>query len=202
MKRVFLSCGFAAIALSLGSCEEEPSQPAEVWGTLAPNILSSPLAVNGTLGPDGERYYGSCSLKDNAFSFALGTNKPTNSAPPGTFYMTVSGVAGPPTEGVYKDGAPKKDSSLHKKFTGASFRLGATQSWTVSASSLPSDDLCYVALFAKAAETEFLPQEYGSKPFDYFLKINCTSLEVPDNSGQAGNLQQFYVTLYFSGCDD
>ncbi|MCU0660898.1 MAG: hypothetical protein MUC50_01060 [Myxococcota bacterium] len=202
MKRVIVSTILAAVALAVCSCEEKPSEPAQVWGSVAPSILSSSFQVNGSLGEGGQRYYGYCRLEDGVFSFGLGNHKPTANAPATMFYSTVSGVSGPPTEGVFKDGAPKVNEDLHKKFKSASFKVGTAQSWNVNSNNMSSDEYCHVSLFASALDTELLPEEYGSEPFDYYLRIECSGLDIPDNAGHGANLTSFYTNLYFSGCQD
>jgi hypothetical protein len=203
MKKFFFCAALIALASIVLSCEQKPSEAARVWGYVAPNILPSKFEASGSLGGENDRYYGYCRFKNDIFSFGLGSHKPANNAPATAFYMSVFGISGPPAEGVFKDGVPKTSSNLRKRFQSAKFHVGATQSWTVEGADLPDDfDLCHVDLFAQALGTERLPQEYGSGSFDYYLGISCTSLEVPDNAGQSNDLTSFYVSLYFSGCDD
>ena len=76
-------------------------------------------------------------------------------------------------------------------------RIKNVHDWSIDGNDVPPET-CYVELFARAQLGELTPDEYLSKPFDYFVKLSCTGLETESDKG--GILEMFYIKLWFDNC--
>ena len=209
MKRSFWTVAALAAAVTTISCKED-SKASVVWGSVSAlgtediHGNKGPVTVNGyTLGKSGEDLVGFCQYKDGEFSFAFGSDSPTNFTLSTDYYFTISGIEGPPSDAPYDaDGNPRTDE-------GRSFANGeiytSAGAWHIDEEyKIPGE--CLVGGFAKGTEGNLTPLEFGKKPFDYMVNIDCdqgltgvpSELEPTEPAAELGG---FKMTVWFKGCE-
>jgi hypothetical protein len=181
-------------ALFAASCEE-PAPPSKVYGTVDCNACSQEFTVNGELSEGDSKYYGYCKVDgDKNLKFVVGTNDKTHATASSDFYFQLTGVEGPPTEGVYasitpllpKDGPDTDfDSGFIKNVNEFAFSQGDAS----------DQELCVVELYAVPVEGEVNPNQAS---FDYYMRLNCRTLDIPSTSG--ATLNWVRAELWFDNC--
>jgi hypothetical protein len=153
------------------------------------------FTVKGDLAESGDGYWGSCSLDgDDNLTFVVGTKEKSSANSANDFYVLVTGIKGPPGEGVFSGKTVINDPSRYTTF--ASAQLKNVNDWAFTPEDATDPDMCIVNLFATPKEGELTPSK---ATFDYFVKISCATLSgVFDGSIE---LTTFNADFYFSGCD-
>jgi hypothetical protein len=189
----------AAAAFTVLSCES-PSNPAYVEGYMycGPQCAgdSGRFTAKGDMAEGGSAFWGSCSLSDdNKFTLVVGTNEKSAATSASDFYVLVSGIAGPPSEGVFTGKVVTDDSNLYTTFDSA--QVKNVNEWAFSPDDATDPNLCIVKLFATPKEGELTPSK---ATFDYFVWVRCDTLEgVLSVNGI--ELQSFEAQFYLAGCD-
>ncbi|MDD5306733.1 MAG: hypothetical protein PHU25_05365 [Deltaproteobacteria bacterium] len=198
MKTHILMAILAAAAFSVLSCDE-PSKPAYVEGSMScgPQCAGSGkfIVKGGDMAEGGSKYWGSCSLSDNKFTFVVGTKEKGAATSATDFYVLVSGIAGPPGEGVFEGKVVINDKSRYTTFESA--QVKNVNEWSFTPDDASDPNLCVVRLFATPAEGELTPSK---ATFDYFVWVRCDTLEgvLYHNTVE---LTYFEAQFYFAGCD-
>jgi len=160
------------------------------------DVMFSPA---GSLAKTDSLYYGYCAYSDSndLFEFEVGNAELTDIDSATDTYVKFTGIVGPPVDGVYSDPVakiPKDDEALHTLFGTAIIANGGNE----FDFSQPEDaSSCYVELFAEAAEGELT--SVGENGFEYYVALNCTSLDGV-TSGET-QLTSFNGYFFFDGCE-
>ena len=184
-----------ALAFAAVSCET-PSKPTNVVGTIRCSSCSDTFSVNGDLSEGSAKYFGYCEVDaEENLTVVVGTDDRSHATSASDFYLSVTGVVGPPTEGVFDgSGDPKLDESLFTTFQ--SGRIKNVNEYAFSPDDASDPDLCNVNLYAVPLEGELDPNR---EEFDYYLFLDCHSLDVPPISGPS-NLTWVEAELYLGNC--
>ncbi len=190
--------GFAIMAFMLASCDEE-EDPAIVWGSFSCNSSGCPGSFtmkNKTLAESGGQRYGYCRYNGNKFEFLVADNPPNKLG--SGFYFKIAGIQGPPTAGVYAQGKNfRDDPKFPRSFQEARIKAGGHE-WEIDGSDIP-DDGCYVELFGEAKGNETTTKEYGNNPFQYYISVRCTGLDITDKVGD-NPMSGFDATVFLDNC--
>lgn len=209
-KILFLALIYGLFVGLFASCEESKSA-AFVYGKVEVRPGGN-ADFHGSLDETGKAdVYGSCEKKGDSFNFTVGhgSSRDIEGAVPPTgiyLYLSISGVAGNPTEGVYDlsnasdlDPEPKEDEDLHTTFETAVIKTTdgvITNQWNVNA----EDAECMVDLFAVPVEGELIFEDDLNKTFDYYVSLECYAIPgSDDDSGE--DLNTFRAEMFFENCD-
>ncbi len=193
-----------ALLVNVVGCSEDAPEfgeytPAMVWGSFYCDACTDEFHPEGMLGEGDEEYFGFCRITDSGLNFVVAEGDPNGEVSTTNLYFEVTGIAGPPTVGVYEEGESIwDDPSLYTTFS--SMRIMNFNVWIVNPSDLPYPDDCYVRLFAEPAEGELTPEEFGSNPFEYFVYVVCTGLD--EEATQGGTLHSTSMKIWFDSCEE
>ena len=187
------------------SCEESKSA-AFVYG----KVEVSPggkAEFQGSLAETGKAdVYGYCEKKGDNFNFTVGHTSArdldqvilTTGVP---VYLSVSGIVGPPSDGVYDlsdaedlEPDPKDDEELETVFGSAVIKTDLDE-WSVDA----QEATCVVDLFATPKDGELIFEDELNKTFDFYVALHC--LAIPGTGINGETLNTFSVELFFENCD-
>jgi hypothetical protein len=182
------------LSLAALSCEE-PATPSGVYGTVECSTCSQTFTVNGDLSEGDSKYYGYCEVDgDKNLKFVVGTDDKSHATASSDFYFQLTGVEGPPTEGVYASTTPL----LTKDGPSTDFDQGFIKNvneFAFSQGDAGDQDLCMVELYAVPIEGEVDPNQAS---FDYYMRLNCRTLGIPSTSG--ATLNWVRAELWFDNC--
>ncbi|MBN2714558.1 MAG: hypothetical protein JXX14_01810 [Deltaproteobacteria bacterium] len=197
---------FLALVVGLFASCEESKGAAFVYGTIeiSPGgraTFEGSLAESST-----SKHYGYCEMDGDKFNFTVGH---TNSKDLNQVflkegiaaYVSIAGVEGPPSEGVFdltdpndRTPDPKNDEKLETKFDSAVVKT-VDDEWNLQA----SEAVCAVELFATPLEGEVIWENDLNKTFDYYVRLDCYS--IPETGLNGSELNSFNIELYFENCN-
>jgi hypothetical protein len=196
MRKAIIGAFIVLVALGALSCDEAKKMYVE--GSVQLGTGTDVTFAGGTLAKGGGDYYGYCSYSGEEFDFQVGTSAMSGVNSTNEVYIEVTGVQGPPIDGVYDDPAaaelePKDDQEI-------AFGYLTTKSGGNIFSFRQSDvdtSNCFFSMFAEAAQGELTIN--GRKKFDYYVHVNCTGLT--DVLSGDTSLNSLDAEFYFKNCD-
>jgi len=153
----------------------------------------------GSMAESGADYYGKCSYSDlsDKFEFKVGTSAMADVTTADEIYIRITGIQGPPIEGVYED--PTAEVLVPK--SGANIAFSSAQvknGYNIFSFSQPEGtDNCYVEMFAAPISGELTL--VGKKSFSYYVSINCNDIEGVESGYAPLNSVNGY--FFFDGCE-
>ena len=154
------------------------------------------LVFEGTLYESGADYYGYCQYSDGEFRFEVGHDDEANVSGANEAYLYVSGIPGPPVQGVFDElGQVKDDEALFTDF--GHITLKNVNTYNIGSNQL--DDSCAVELFAEPADGELTP--FFGKSFDYYVHINCQGLDDVTDPDSSVSINSIRLEFYLDGCN-
>lgn len=194
MRKAIWGALAALVVLVAIACDEPKKTYVE--GEFEMSTNTSTFTFEGSLGKGGADYYGYCSYSDDKFLFEVGTGSIGSVDTTGEMYVKITGVQGPPIEGVYEDPADyesmKDDQEI--AFGYVTVKSGAN---TFGFPQPDDADSCYFEMFAEPVSGELTP--IRKKKFDYYVSINCNGLDdVTDGDTPLNSVNGYF---FFKGCD-
>jgi hypothetical protein len=188
------------IALSAGallSCEEE-KLPSYVEGWIRCSACTQQFTISGDLDSSKAKYYGYCDkTKSDEFNFVVGSSDLAHVESATDFYISFSGIAGPPTEGAYAD--PVTEEPKYEPTSFSTAVVKNVNQWGFTQADATTPEQCAVSLFAKPVKGELTPMR---ETFQFFVKIECLGLnDVLDTNNKGFYLTSVEAELWFDDCD-
>jgi hypothetical protein len=202
MRNVLATILVGITVVCLAGCEEEV-KPSKVYGEISfsgSQCGGDFPSINGTLAEGGAKYFGYCNKSGDTFDFVVGTEDKSKAVNASDFYLRVTGIAGPPTEGVFgaTPGQPKDDDALYTTFEAVLFKNVNDFTFELADDNdFDTPGLCDITLFAKPIEGELNPNK---ESFDFYVSMECGGIAAPSNTDDTIILRSMQFQFFFSRC--
>ena len=197
---------FLVLIVGLFAGCEEDKKDAFVYGTVEVSPGGT-VEFEGTISEVSKtKYYGSCEMKDNKFSFSVGhtdlpgiDNLKLGDTLP--LFIFVGDIQGPPVEGVF-DLSDETDSNpppldVEADYTSLGRVIVKTDKdqWEFA-----SDEAnCTIERFATPIDGELIFDNELNKTFDYYVRLECFAIQ--PLGAEDETLNSVIAELYFENCD-
>ena len=201
MRKAFLTI-LVVIASIVGlGCEEEV-KPSKVVGEIhfsGQQCGGEFENIDGTLAEGGASYYGYCDKQGDNFEFVVATKNRAKAVNATDFYLLVSGIVGPPVEGVNApNGQPKDEPGNYTTFESILLKNVNEYKFELDdPNDFSTEDLCDITLFAKPAEGEL---NANKEKFNFYVALDCGGLEAETATDDSIVLRYMEFEFYFSDC--
>jgi len=198
MRKSIIGAFVVLVAFGALSCDE--AKKMYVKGEVDIGTSTETFDFEGSLGKGGADNYGTCSYSDNKFSFEIGTSSLSSVSSSTELYLKVTGIQGPPIQGVYEDPAattlePKDDQEI--AFGSVKVKNGANTFSFSQSDDEVNPDSCYFEMFAQAISGELTPDE--RQEFQYYVSLHCSGLSDVMSGDTA--LNSINASFYFANCE-
>jgi hypothetical protein len=197
MRKALWGALIAVIAFGAFACDE--AKKIYVEGEIGTGVSGGDdIAFEGTLGQGGTDYYGTCSYSDNKFAFEVGTSAPSAIDSTAEIYIKVTGVQGPPQEGVYSDtDADPWDLNDDGEYAFGSMEVRTGVTAYEFSQSEAGENSCYFDMFATPKPAEVSRE--GLQQFNYYVSIRCSGLsDITSDDVPLNSVNGFF---FFANCE-
>lgn len=162
--------------LGAAACKEE-DPPMRIFGEMRTNVCDH-VEVDGEISRGGADYFGYCKTDGaDGLEFAVGNKKESEATSTRDFYLRVTGIEGPPVEGVYEtydtetnEGIVKSGVVRSAGFDMIYLRCGERYRFNQDDASMD----CHFELYAVPAAGELDPE---LRKFSHYVRLDCRGIE-------------------------
>lgn len=154
---------------------------------------------SGSLAEDGADFFGYCHRTGDDLDLVVGTNDLEQATNSTDFYLAMTGIVGPPVEGVYDGGGdPKDEESLFTSFESVIFKNVNVHEFELADSDdFSIEGLCDIVLYATPIAGEQNPDGDG---FEIFTAMDCGGIDAPATTDETIVLNYLEFELWLDGC--